>query len=141
MSEIRALGGNVFGGNVAAADAPAILDRFVEAAGRRSTRRTSIPHGKRFCPRWGQSQKGGKADHQIGWSACPFPNADARFFDRGCQIDQAAGAYGQMRSGRIDFALYFQRVHDALPLRLQHMLDTSGFATFERAQARISGGH
>ena len=33
MSEIRALGGNVFGGNVAAADAPAILDRFVEAGG------------------------------------------------------------------------------------------------------------
>jgi len=53
-------------------------------------------------------------------------------------IDQAAGVYGQMRSGQINFALYFNQVHDALPLRLQHLLDTSGFATFERAQARIS---
>ncbi|WP_342657390.1 AI-2E family transporter [Sphingomonas sp. NY01] len=53
-------------------------------------------------------------------------------------IDQAAGVYTQMRSGRINFAAYFQQVHDALPLRLQHLLDNSGFNSFERAQARIS---
>ena len=53
-------------------------------------------------------------------------------------IDQAAGVYGQMRSGQINFASYFQQVHDALPFRIQHLLDNSGFATFERAQARIS---
>ncbi|WP_374296918.1 AI-2E family transporter [Sphingomonas sp.] len=53
-------------------------------------------------------------------------------------VDQAAGVYTQMRSGRINFAAYFQQVHDALPLRLQHLLDSSGFNSFERAQARIS---
>lgn len=53
-------------------------------------------------------------------------------------VEQAAGVYTQMRSGQVNFASYFQRVHDALPLRLQHLMDTSGFDSFERAQARIS---
>jgi predicted PurR-regulated permease PerM len=53
-------------------------------------------------------------------------------------VEQAAGVYTQMRTGQINFALYFQRVHDALPFRLQHLLDTSGFDSFERTQARLS---
>lgn len=53
-------------------------------------------------------------------------------------VDQAAGVYGQMRSGQINFATYFQQMHDALPLRIQHLLDNSGFGSFERVQARIS---
>ncbi|MCC2975142.1 AI-2E family transporter [Sphingomonas sp. PL-96] len=53
-------------------------------------------------------------------------------------VDQAAGVYGQIRSGQINFAVYFQQVHDALPERLQDMLDSSGYGSFERAQARIS---
>ncbi|TVV75830.1 AI-2E family transporter [Sphingomonas solaris] len=53
-------------------------------------------------------------------------------------VEQAAGVYGQMRSGQINFALYFKQMHDALPFRLQHLLDTSGFNSFERAQARLS---
>lgn len=53
-------------------------------------------------------------------------------------IEQAAGVYTQMRSGQINFALYFEQVHDALPLRFQHLLNAAGFESFERAQARIS---
>lgn len=53
-------------------------------------------------------------------------------------IEQAAGVYTQMRSGRINFGSYFQQVHDALPLRLQHLLDGAGFGSFERAQAQIA---
>jgi len=53
-------------------------------------------------------------------------------------VDQAAGVYNQMRSGQINFAAYFQQVHDALPTRLQRLLDSAGFGSFERAQAQIS---
>ncbi|MET3827590.1 putative PurR-regulated permease PerM [Sphingomonas sp. PvP055] len=53
-------------------------------------------------------------------------------------IDQAAGVYGQFRAGKINVASYFEQVHDALPQRLQQMLDSSGFGSFERAQAQIS---
>lgn len=53
-------------------------------------------------------------------------------------IDQAAGVYTQIRTGQVDFAAYFQQVHDALPARLQRLLDSSGLSTFERAQARAS---
>lgn len=53
-------------------------------------------------------------------------------------VEQAAGVYAQMRDGQINFAEYFQRVHDALPLRVQTQLDSFGFNSFERAQARIS---
>jgi predicted PurR-regulated permease PerM len=53
-------------------------------------------------------------------------------------IEQAAGVYGQIRSGQINFADYFLRVHDALPFRFQRLLDSSGFDTFERAQSQIS---
>lgn len=53
-------------------------------------------------------------------------------------VDQAAGVYTQMRSGQIDFARYFQQVHDALPTRLQHLMDRSGLDSLERAQARLS---
>ena len=54
-------------------------------------------------------------------------------------VDQAAGVYAMIRSGQINFAAYFQQVHDALPDRLQNLLDSSGYGSFERAQARISG--
>jgi predicted PurR-regulated permease PerM len=53
-------------------------------------------------------------------------------------VDQAAGVYNQMRSGQINFAAYFEQVHDALPTRLQRLLDGAGFGSFERAQAQIS---
>lgn len=53
-------------------------------------------------------------------------------------VEQAAGVYGQMRAGQINFASYFQQIHDALPFRLQHLLDRAGFGSFERAQARLS---
>ncbi|TXC71862.1 AI-2E family transporter [Sphingomonas ginsenosidivorax] len=53
-------------------------------------------------------------------------------------IEQAAGVYNQMRSGQINFASYFEQVHDALPMRLQRLLDKAGFGSFERAQAEIS---
>ncbi|QJU59265.1 AI-2E family transporter [Sphingomonas sp. AP4-R1] len=53
-------------------------------------------------------------------------------------VDQAAGVYTQLRSGQIDFSLYFERVHGALPVRLQALLDSTGFGSLERAQTRIS---
>ncbi|HQS70704.1 MAG: AI-2E family transporter [Novosphingobium sp. 28-62-57] len=53
-------------------------------------------------------------------------------------IDQASGVYLQLRSGQINFALYFQQVHDALPLRVQNLLGSAGLGTFERAQMRLS---
>ena len=53
-------------------------------------------------------------------------------------VDQAAGVYTQVRSGQINFAAYFQQMHDALPDRLQGWLDGLGFGSFERAQARLT---
>ncbi|WP_375249171.1 AI-2E family transporter [Sphingomonas sp.] len=53
-------------------------------------------------------------------------------------IDQAAGVYQQMRSGQINFAAYFEQVHDALPTRLRQLLDSYGFGSFERVQSRLS---
>jgi predicted PurR-regulated permease PerM len=53
-------------------------------------------------------------------------------------IDQASGVYGQLRSGQINFANYFQQVHDALPNRVQNLLGNAGYGTFERAQMRLS---
>jgi predicted PurR-regulated permease PerM len=52
--------------------------------------------------------------------------------------EQASGVYGQIRSGQINFAHYFQQVHDALPYRLQTILERSGFGTFELVQSKIS---
>lgn len=54
-------------------------------------------------------------------------------------VDQAAGVYNQLRTGQVDFAAYFQQMHDALPRRVQRMLDSSGLSTFDRVQARVSG--
>ncbi|UZK70543.1 AI-2E family transporter [Sphingomonas sp. S1-29] len=53
-------------------------------------------------------------------------------------VDQAAGVYSQMLSGQINFGLYFEQVHDALPLRLQRLLDNSGFNSLEQAQASLA---
>lgn len=53
-------------------------------------------------------------------------------------VEQAAGVYSQMQSGQINFASYFQQVHDALPHRLQGLLDSAGFDSFEKAQTQIS---
>lgn len=53
-------------------------------------------------------------------------------------VDQAAGVYQNIRSGQINFAVYFEQIHNALPNRLQRLLDNSGYGSFERAQARIS---
>lgn len=53
-------------------------------------------------------------------------------------IEQASGVYGQMRSGQINFAQYFQQVHNALPDRLQNLLGNAGLGTFERVQLKVS---
>ncbi|UUL83981.1 AI-2E family transporter [Sphingomonas qomolangmaensis] len=53
-------------------------------------------------------------------------------------VDQAAGVYSQMLSGQINFGLYFEQVHDALPLRLQRLVDNSGFNSLEQAQASLA---
>ncbi|RZK00446.1 MAG: AI-2E family transporter [Novosphingobium sp.] len=53
-------------------------------------------------------------------------------------VDQAAGVYQQLRDGQIDFGRYFRQIHDALPLRIQNLVDTSGYGSLERAQSRIS---
>lgn len=53
-------------------------------------------------------------------------------------IDQAAGVYGQLRTGQINFATYFEQVHGALPTRMQRAIDSAGFGSFERAQFKIS---
>ncbi|TPG49355.1 AI-2E family transporter [Sphingomonas glacialis] len=53
-------------------------------------------------------------------------------------VDQAAGVYTQIRSGQINIASYFAQIHDALPLRLQQLLDSAGFGSFERAQAQVA---
>lgn len=52
--------------------------------------------------------------------------------------EQATGVYAKIRSGQINFAHYFQQIHDALPYRLQNALERAGFGTFERAQVKIS---
>lgn len=56
----------------------------------------------------------------------------------GMVVEQAAGVYTQIRTGQVNFATYFQRFYDGLPLQLQSMLDRSGFHSFEQAQARIT---
>lgn len=53
-------------------------------------------------------------------------------------VDQAAGVYGQMRSGEVNFAAYFKQMHDALPNRIQRLLDGSGYDTFDQVQARVT---
>jgi predicted PurR-regulated permease PerM len=53
-------------------------------------------------------------------------------------VDQASGVYSKVRSGQINFAAYFQQVHDALPERLQQLADKAGLDSFERTQARFS---
>ena len=53
-------------------------------------------------------------------------------------VDQAASVYAQVRSGGINFAAYFEQVHDALPRRLREMADNNGFGSFERVQERVS---
>jgi predicted PurR-regulated permease PerM len=55
----------------------------------------------------------------------------------GLVVDQGTDVYQQIRSGRINFATYFQQVHDALPLRLSALLDRSGLDSLERVQARL----
>ena len=53
-------------------------------------------------------------------------------------VDQASGVYAKVRSGQINFAAYFQQVHDALPVKLQQLADRAGLDSFERTQARLS---
>ncbi|WP_070151887.1 AI-2E family transporter [Sphingobium phenoxybenzoativorans] len=52
--------------------------------------------------------------------------------------EQATGVYTQIRSGQINFALYFEQIHNVLPRRVQDLVENAGFGTFERAQAKIS---
>lgn len=53
-------------------------------------------------------------------------------------IDQAGTVYSKLQSGQINFAGYFQQVHDALPNRIQGLLDKSGLSSFDRLQSRVS---
>ena len=55
-------------------------------------------------------------------------------------VDQTAGVYAKVQTGQIDFATYFQQVHDGLPEWVQRPLDRSGLGSFDRAQARIAEG-
>ncbi|MBT2244996.1 MULTISPECIES: AI-2E family transporter [Sphingobium] len=56
----------------------------------------------------------------------------------GLVAEQATGVYAQIRSGQINFAFYFEQIHNALPRRIQILVEHAGFGTFERAQAKIS---
>jgi len=58
----------------------------------------------------------------------------------GMVIDQSAGVYARVQSGQIDFARYFQQMHDALPQWVQRPLDRSGLGSFDLAQARVTQG-
>lgn len=58
----------------------------------------------------------------------------------GMVVDQTAGVYAKVQTGQIDFATYFQQVHDGLPEWVQRPLDRSGLGSFDRAQARIAEG-
>jgi len=53
-------------------------------------------------------------------------------------VDQAAGVYNQLQSGRINVASYFEQVHDALPTRLRQLLDRSGLDSFDGVRDRLS---
>lgn len=53
-------------------------------------------------------------------------------------LDQAAGVYAAVRDGQIDFARYFDRIHDALPLRLQELADRQGLGSFERMRRQVA---
>jgi len=56
----------------------------------------------------------------------------------GMIVDQAGTVYARIQSGQINFAGYFNQVHDALPTRIQTLLDKAGFDSIERIQARLS---
>ncbi len=56
----------------------------------------------------------------------------------GMIVDQAGTVYTRIQNGEINFAAYFNQVHDALPTRLQTLLDKAGFDSIERIQARLS---
>lgn len=58
----------------------------------------------------------------------------------GMVVDQSAGVYAKVQSGQIDFARYFDQVHDALPDWVRHPLDRAGLGSFDLAQARIAQG-
>ncbi|WP_318248088.1 AI-2E family transporter [Novosphingobium huizhouense] len=53
-------------------------------------------------------------------------------------LDQAAGVYASVRDGQIDFARYFDQIHDALPRRLQDLADRQGLGSFERMRRQVS---
>ncbi|MFN3433771.1 MAG: AI-2E family transporter [Sphingomonas sp.] len=58
----------------------------------------------------------------------------------GMVVDQSAGVYAKVQSGQIDFARYFEQVHDALPDWIRRPLDRAGLGSFDLAQARIAQG-
>lgn len=53
-------------------------------------------------------------------------------------LDQAAGVYASMRDGQINFASYFDRIHDALPARIQELADRQGLGSFERTRRQVA---
>jgi predicted PurR-regulated permease PerM len=53
-------------------------------------------------------------------------------------VGQATEVYTRIRKGELNFAAYFQQIHDAFPLRVQQLIDNSGLDTLDRVQTRIA---
>ncbi len=55
----------------------------------------------------------------------------------GMIVDQATGIYLAIQEEQLDASEYFRWAYDSLPLRLQIMVDNSGYGEFELLQARL----
>ena len=53
-------------------------------------------------------------------------------------VDQATQIYLGMKGQEIDFAVYFDQVHQALPARLQELMNSSGYGEFEALRSRAA---
>ena len=60
-------------------------------------------------------------------------------FVAGSLVQEAASVYGQLRSGEIDLARMFQRMHDALPHWAQAVVDRYGLTDLDAARERLGG--
>lgn len=55
-------------------------------------------------------------------------------------LQEAAGLYDMLQSGKLDFGLYFQQVADALPPWMRELMTRFGVETLTAAQARLAYG-
>lgn len=53
-------------------------------------------------------------------------------------VDQATDIYLALKDQQIDAGAYFDQVHGALPIRLQTLIDNSGYGEFETLRDRLS---